>query len=112
MYNVNKIHVRVSAKSGNSLYTGKSQGKVREFREKSGNFSEIKKSFFKEQQIEEKISKFRYISKTSDLERINTRKKVYEMLIKSQGKLEKSLGKVREFRVKNLADTLHVFFYI
>ena len=30
------------------------------------------------------------------------------MLIESQGKLEKSQGKVREFFVKNLADTLRL----
>ena len=34
----------VGEKSGSSLYPLKSQGKFREFREKSGNFSEIKKS--------------------------------------------------------------------
>ena len=30
------------------------------------------------------------------------------MLIESQGKLEKSQGKAREFRVKNLADTMYI----
>ena len=39
------------------------------------------------------MSKFRYISKISDFERIYTRKKVYNMLIESQGKLEKSQEK-------------------
>ena len=37
---------------------------------------------------------------------MNTRKKVYKMSIGSQGKLGKSQGKVREFCVKNLVDTL------
>ena len=36
----------VREKSGNSLYALKSQGKIREFSEKSRNFSEIKKSSF------------------------------------------------------------------
>ena len=36
----------VREKSGNSLYSLNSQGKVREFSEKSGNFSEIKKYLF------------------------------------------------------------------
>ena len=42
-----------------------------------------------EQQIEEKVLKCRYISKISDFERKNTRKKVYKMYIESQGKIEK-----------------------
>ena len=37
---------------------------------------------------------------------MNTRKKVYKMSIGNQGKLGKNQGKVRDFRVKNLADTL------
>ena len=39
--------IRVSAKSGNSHYPLKSQEKVREFSEKSENFTEIKKSMFR-----------------------------------------------------------------
>ena len=54
---------------------------------------------FWEQQMEEKVSQFRSISKISDFERINIRKKVYKILIESQGKVGKSQGKVREFCV-------------
>ena len=70
---------QVKEKSENSPYPVKSQRKVREFSEKSGRSQGILvklRHLFKEQQIEEKVSKFRYISKISDFERINTRKKV------------------------------------
>ena len=43
----------------------------------------------------------------SDLKRVNTRRNVYKMLIESHGKVEKCQGKVREFCVKNLGDTLY-----
>ena len=36
-----------SGKARNSLYPLKSQGKVREFSDKSGNFSEIRRSFLR-----------------------------------------------------------------
>ena len=41
-----------------------------------------------------------------DFERINIRKTVNELSTESRGKVEKSQGNVREFCVKNLADTL------
>ena len=88
----------VREKSGNSLYPLKSQGKVREFSEKSGKsqgiFSDIKKSFSGNSKLKKKVSKFRYIPKISDFERIDTRKKNSKMSIESQGKLGKSQGKV------------------
>ena len=34
------------------------------------------------------------------------------MSMETEGELEKSLGKVREFCVKNLADTLHVHYHL
>ena len=46
--------------------------------------------------MKKKYQNFDTFLKISDFERINTRKKVFKMLIESQGKLGKSQGKVRE----------------
>ena len=51
---------QVGEKSGNSLYPFKSQGKVREFSEKSGNFSEIKKSFFRNSKLRKKYQNYTF----------------------------------------------------
>ena len=75
----------------------KSQGKVREFREKSGNFSEIKKSFFRNRKLKRKFQNFDTFQKCLILRGQIPGKKYIKCLMESQGKLENSQGIVREF---------------
>ena len=81
----------VREKSGNSLYPLKSQGKVRELSDNSGNFSEIKKPFFGIVTWRKSITISVHFKNFWFLED-KYQGKVYKMLMESQRKLEKSQG--------------------
>ena len=103
----------VREKSGNSLYPLKSQGKVREFSEKSGKSQGIlvkSRNLFLRTVNWRKSIKISIHFKNFWFWEDKYQEKSLENVDRESGKTRKksgkSQGKVREFRVKNLADTL------
>ena len=108
----------VREKSGNSLYPLKSQGKVREFSDKSGKSQGISVKLgdlFWEQQMELKRIKILINFKNFWFWEDKFQEKKFQKVDRESGKTSKksgkNQGKVREFCAKYLADTLKSLFH-